>query len=210
MQEITAQIVAKALYENLIARFGCPLRISTDQGRQFESALFNALMKKLGITRIRTTAFHPQSNRKIERWHRTMNAALMARGSTTTWSEELPTLLLGLRNALRDDNNLSPALMIYGATLRIPSDFFMPTQSKIDDADFVRRLTEAMTSLTPVIRTLSNRSFTKISLRPRMYSYATIPCVRHSHPRTTDPMKFYIATKNTSRSSYHLVLQSYH
>lgn len=154
VQDITAEVVAKALYDNWIARFGCPLRISTDQGRQFESQLFNVLIKKLGISRIRTTAFHPQSNGKIERWHRTMKAALMARGTTTTWVDELPTVLLGLRTALRDDNNLSPALMTYGCTLRIPSDFFVPTKSNIEDADFVQRLSRVMTSLSPVERTL--------------------------------------------------------
>lgn len=157
VQEITAEVVAKALYENWIARFGCPLRISTDQGRQFESALFNTLMKKFGITRIRTTAFHPQSNGQVERFHRTMKAALIARGATTTWSDELPTVLLGLRNALREDNNLSPALMTYGATLRIPSDFFVPTQPNIQDADFVRQLSETMTSLTPSTRPQSEQ-----------------------------------------------------
>lgn len=153
VREITAEVVAKALYENWIARFGCPLRISTDQGRQFESLLFNALMKRFGITRIRTTAFHPQSNGKIERFHRTLKAALMARGATTEWSDELPTVLLGLRTALREESNLSPALMTYGTTLRIPSDFFAPSSSKIEEAEFVRRLTNVMTSLAPVQRT---------------------------------------------------------
>ncbi|KAJ8731369.1 hypothetical protein PYW07_004533 [Mythimna separata] len=150
VREITAEIVAKALYENWIARFGCPLRISTDQGRQFESSVFNALMKKFGITRIRTTAYHPQSNGQIERWHRTLKAALMARGATTNWTDELPTVLLGLRTALREDNNLSPALMTYGSTLRVPSDFFAPaTTINMSDEDYVRRLTQTMTSLSP-------------------------------------------------------------
>lgn len=149
VSDITAEIVAQALFDNWIARFGCPLRITTDQGRQFESKLFNSLMKKFGITRLRTTAYHPQSNGLVERWHRTMKAALMARGATTQWTEELPTILLGLRTALRQDNNLSPALMTYGCTLRIPADFFIPAETNIEDAELVRRLTRTMTSLTP-------------------------------------------------------------
>lgn len=149
VRDITAEIVAKAFYDNWIARFGCPLRLSTDQGRQFESALFNALMKKFGITRIRCTAFHPIANGQIERFHRTLKAALMARGVTSQWSEGLPTVLLGLRTALRGEQNISPALMTYGATLRIPSDFFVPEQSNIEDSSFVRLLSETMASLSP-------------------------------------------------------------
>lgn len=75
---------------------------------------------------------------------------LMARGANTTWTEELPAILLGLRTALRQDNNLSSALMTYGTTLRIPSDFFEPQKSTIDDAELVRRLARTMTTLTPV------------------------------------------------------------
>ncbi|XP_069362433.1 uncharacterized protein [Maniola hyperantus] len=48
--------------------------------------------------------------------------------------------------------------MTYGATLRVPSDFLVPTQSKIEDADYVRRLTETMESLTPTERSPANRS----------------------------------------------------
>lgn len=157
--EITAEEVAKALYVNWITRFGCPLRISTDQGRQFESSLFRSLMIKFGISRIRTSAYHPQSNGMIERWHRSFKAALMARGTTTQWTEELPTVLLGLRTALRINNSLSPAMMTYGTTLRLPSDFIVPTKSNFEENDYVRRLTETMASLKSEPR--SNNSRTK-------------------------------------------------
>ncbi|XP_047987090.1 uncharacterized protein LOC125226951, partial [Leguminivora glycinivorella] len=153
VRDITAEVVAKVLYEHWITRFGCPLRITTDQGRTFESSLFNALLKKFGTTRIRTTAYHPQANSQVERLHRTLKAALMARGQGSDWSEELPTVLFGLRAALRSDNNLSPALMTYGSSLRMPADFFVPTKSKIEDAELVRRLSEIMSSLVPVTRT---------------------------------------------------------
>lgn len=149
VRDITADTIAKTIYDGWISRFGCPLRLTTDQGRQFESSLFRALMKKCGITRIRTTAFHPQANGQVERWHRTLKSALMARCARTNWSDELSTVLLGLRTALRQDQEVSPALMTYGSTLRVPSDFFVPTQPNIDDAEFVRQLTETMSTFAP-------------------------------------------------------------
>lgn len=117
-------------------------------------------MKKFGITRIRTTAYHPQANGQVERWHRTLKAALMARGAGTHWSEELATVLLGLRTALREDTQVSPALMTYGSTLRIPSDFFAPTQPNNEDAEFVRQLTETMSSLAPNSKSHTNNRST--------------------------------------------------
>lgn len=149
VRDITAETVAKAVYEGWIARFGCPLRATTDRGLQFQSSLFTALMTKFGVSHIKTTAYHPSSNGKIERWHRTLKAALMARGVCTRWSDELPTVLLGLRTALCADTNFSPALMTYGSTLRVPSDIFVPAKTNIEDASFVRRLTETMASLVP-------------------------------------------------------------
>jgi hypothetical protein len=54
-----------ALLTGWISRFGHPQTITTDQGRQFESQLS------------RTTAYHPAANGLVERFHRTLKAAIM-------------------------------------------------------------------------------------------------------------------------------------
>lgn len=122
--DITADTVARVFYEGWITRYGCPIRITTDQGRQFESSLFRELLRYLGVQRIRTTPYHPQSNGLVERFHRTLKTALTARLNSASWINELPTVLYGLRAAGRSDSGVSASELTFGRTLRLPGDFF--------------------------------------------------------------------------------------
>lgn len=108
LSNITAETIASAFYSGWICRFGTPLQIVTDQGRQFESSLFQSLSILMGCKRVRSSPYNPKCNGKIERWHRTLKAAIMAH-SSPQWTEVLPTILLGLRATLRSDVEVSPA-----------------------------------------------------------------------------------------------------
>lgn len=149
-KDITAETVAKVIFEGWIARFGCPVKLTSDQGRQFESSVFKELMRYLGIDKKRTTPYHPQSNGMIERWHRSLKAALMARLNSTTWVDELPIVLLGLRAANRDDTGVSAAELTYATPLRLPGDFYNDTDTKIlDNCQYVQKLQDIIKNLKP-------------------------------------------------------------
>ena len=77
LKDQTAEVVSRAFYDHWISRFGAPRILTTDQGTQFESQLFTALLSLIGCQRIRTTAYHPSANGMIERWHRSLKAAIM-------------------------------------------------------------------------------------------------------------------------------------
>lgn len=151
MQDMNAETVAKIFYKDWICRYGCPVKLTSDQGRQFESTLFHELLKLLGINRIRTTAYHPQANGAVERWHRTLKAALMARLQNKSWVDELPTVMLGLRAACRSDSGVSAAELTFGRTLRLPGDFYDTTQiSSSEPYSLVERIRKSIKSLGPV------------------------------------------------------------
>ncbi|KAH0815288.1 hypothetical protein GEV33_007503 [Tenebrio molitor] len=62
----------------------------------------------------------PQSNGTVERFHRSLKAALMYRQAS--WSEALPLVLRGLRTTIKEDLEASPADLVYGTALQLPRD----------------------------------------------------------------------------------------
>ncbi|XP_028173258.1 uncharacterized protein LOC114362170 [Ostrinia furnacalis] len=192
LKDITAESISEAVYSSWIVRFGCPLRITTDQGRQFESHLFTNLTKRLGITKIHTTAYHPQANGKIERWHRTLKSALMSRGNTEKWVNELPTVLLGLRASLRDDTEISAAELVYGTTLKLPGDFFETTKPNLDTDAFLHELREHIRNLSAVPQKQPREGKTFVHPALKTCKYVFVRCDHVTKPLTppyTGPFK---------------------
>ena len=59
--------------------------LTTDNGTQFTSSRFLETLGRLGITHRRTTYHHPEGNRYIERFHRSLEEG---RASIARWIEE--------------------------------------------------------------------------------------------------------------------------
>lgn len=78
MKNMEAATVAKLLVEEVVCRFGIPAKLHSDQGRQFESHLFQEMCQLLNIHKTRTTAYHPQSDGMVERFNRTLTQMLSA------------------------------------------------------------------------------------------------------------------------------------
>ncbi|GBN81655.1 Transposon Ty3-G Gag-Pol polyprotein [Araneus ventricosus] len=139
LTDIRAETVAQALYSGWISRFGVPQRISTDRGAQFTSDVFHSLAKTFGIRLSHTAAYHPQANGVIERCHRCLKAAIMCHTSVH-WVSALPAVLLGLRAVFKEDLQCSPAEMVYGENLCLPSQFFVQQQPQAADNGFIKKL----------------------------------------------------------------------
>lgn len=148
LKNITADTVANAFYTGWIARFGTPAVITSDQGTQFESMLFKALTHLVGCAKTRTTAYHPASNGMVERWHRSLKAAIMCHNNSE-WFDVLPTVLLGLRTSIKEDIGATAAELVYGTTLRIPGEFFICEDMEPEPKMFVEKFREHIRKIRP-------------------------------------------------------------
>ena len=77
--------------------------------------------------------------------------ALKAQPQPPLWMDALPLVLLGIRTALKEDIASSAAEMVYGSTLRLPGEFFTPSQTNSlpDPSDYVSNLRTHMHNIRP-------------------------------------------------------------
>ena len=68
----TAKTIAKFLYQGYISVFGAPARLLSDRGANFMSSVIEEMCKILGIKKLQTMAYHPQTNGLVERSHQTI------------------------------------------------------------------------------------------------------------------------------------------
>jgi hypothetical protein len=123
LASVTAADCAAALLQGWIQRFGVPDTITSDRGPQFTSSLWAALCSFLAIKHTQTTAYHPQANGLVERFHRRLKDALRARAAGADWFTHLPVVMLGIRSAWREDSEFSPAEAVFGSQLVLPGQF---------------------------------------------------------------------------------------
>ncbi|KAK3758335.1 hypothetical protein RRG08_004156 [Elysia crispata] len=192
---------ARALLRTWIARFGVPDSITSDQGPQFTSGLWRELHNVLGCSNKHTTAYHPQSNGMVERFHRSLKAALKARLLGPGWLDELPIVLLGIRSTWKEDLDAAPALLTYGTNLRIPGDFFPSNSAEriSPGSTFVRDLQEnfrKLSPLTPVIMVQRKNTYHEISCPRNRFTCAMMHIVVLWSDHMTDLSRFYIAQIN--------------
>ena len=102
LASINTKDVAEAFLNGWITRYGLPSDVSSDRGPQFTSLLWQDLSDLLGTKLHHTTAYHPQANDLVERFHRSMKVSLRARCQSTSWISELPWVMLGLRTMPKD------------------------------------------------------------------------------------------------------------
>jgi len=119
----SAAACADALLHGWVQRFGVPSTITSDRGPQFTSSLWAALCAILDIVHVPTTAYHPEANGLVERFHRRLKNSLRARSAAADWYKHLPWVMLGLRSQWRADSEYTPAESVFGSQPLLPGQF---------------------------------------------------------------------------------------
>ena len=88
----TAEEVAKAYLDHIYSLFGGSVKILTDNGTEFKNKLFKEVATKLGMEfSLHSPQYRPQSNGKIEGFHRFLKACIVKHiNHVLEWDELTP------------------------------------------------------------------------------------------------------------------------
>ncbi len=122
LRSITTKSVLKAL-TNFMATFGIPKVIQSDQGLNFMSKQFSKALRQLRVDHNISSAYHPQSQGVLERFHQTLKSLLRSYcvELDADWEEGLPWMLLAIREVIQESLGFSPNELVFGHVVRGPT-----------------------------------------------------------------------------------------
>jgi transposase InsO family protein len=74
---VTMDRISDLLHENLYKRFGLPDKMLSDREPQFAAKAFRAMLSRLGVNSVLSTAYHPQTDRTTERVNQEIEAFIV-------------------------------------------------------------------------------------------------------------------------------------
>ncbi|MCO5563733.1 hypothetical protein L7F22_017380 [Adiantum nelumboides] len=116
---------AKFLFENIIARFGCPFEIVSDNGTHFINEVIKELTSNFMISHHKSTPYYPQANGQAESTNKTLISVLTktVEAHRTDWDLKLTSALWAYQTAYKVAINCTPFKMVYGQEAVMPWEF---------------------------------------------------------------------------------------
>ena len=121
LRNIKTKSIVKALIK-FFTFVGLPKSVQSDQGSNFMSGIFQQVMHELGIKQYRSSAYHPESQGALERFHQTLKNMIRSYCFDTEkdWDEGIHLLLFAVRESVQESLGFSPFELVFGHSVRGP------------------------------------------------------------------------------------------
>ena len=96
-----AKTITKFLNQGYILIFGPLARLLSDRGANFMSSVINEMCKILGVRKLQTMSYHPQTNGLVERSHQSVMRMIgkLGKDKKANWLGHLAEIVHALREA---------------------------------------------------------------------------------------------------------------
>ena len=167
---IESEKVAEALLQ-ICSRVGFPEVLTSDNGSNFTSKMFEAFLRLVEVDHIRTSVYHSMGNGTCERYNGTLIRCLrkLVFDFPRQWDKYLPAALFAYRDTPHDTTGYAPFELIYGHHVRGPLEFlktcWLRDTLQEEDQDihqyilkFARRLRTAWKAALDALQTSQTKS----------------------------------------------------
>ena len=146
----TTETIVRLLVANVVCCHGVPDELLSDRGQNLLSELMKQICSALGMSKVNTTAHHPQTDGLVENMNKTLRAMIAKHVHTfgIEWDQHLQQLLFAYRVKPQESTQESPFFLLYGRDARIPTETTLSTPISSYQVDMDDYRTKPVTGLT--------------------------------------------------------------
>ena len=119
---LEASTVARVYVERVICTLGVPETLLSDRGSQFLSELVTELNKYLGVQKLNTSSYHPQTDGEVERFNATLMEQLACRTSIVQddWDLYVHVAQSAYNTSIHEATGDTPHFLLFGRDAPLP------------------------------------------------------------------------------------------
>ena len=154
------------LAEEIIPVIGVPDALLSDRGTNLLSHLMQDVCQLLGMTKLNTTAYHPQCDGMIERLNRTLKSMIRKHVAKfgNEWDRYLAGVLWAYRNTPLEATQEKPSFLLFGIDCKSPTEAALLSPELLEPVDVSDYREELVLSLSSA-RTLAASSIKEAQCR---------------------------------------------
>ncbi|XP_069993662.1 uncharacterized protein [Penaeus vannamei] len=121
LKRATSRTIVPVLIK-FFTQYGMPRVLQSDQGSNFWSVMFQEVMKLLHVKQYSATAYRPQTQGALERYHQTLKTMLTkyCHETGSEWDLGVPLMLYAIRCTKQESLGFSPYELLFGRDIRGP------------------------------------------------------------------------------------------
>jgi len=123
LRKAVTKHICQAFKERVLCRFGCPKKIITDNGPQYDSTEFRRMLQDFRIQKIEIAPYSPQNN-PVERANKVLKTMIsqMCNNDHRKWDVLIPEISLAMNSAKHQSTGFTPAFLNFGRELDLPTN----------------------------------------------------------------------------------------
>jgi len=170
----SAETVSQIIFDHWICRYGLPIEVVTDGGKEFCNKVAQDLYDKLRISHSHTSPSHPQCNAQAEvaNKHFQKYLARMCENETLHWEHLLPPMALAYNTSVHRTTGVTPSFLMFGFQPLLPG-LIPPSLEESDNNVRLQALQRARdgaheesTKMAQSYKLAHDKNATQVDIRP--------------------------------------------